>query len=246
MIAFVIAVMMDPDVTLPEELSGLFASERPPEEALLAELEAEPAQPVAVANDAPVRASVPISAEPAAVPKPARPRRNELQVRVGAAWGNLPGVAAGAELAYARRLRSIVLLRGSARAFPALREDQVERQRTIEVQSYDATLQACVAHDQARRLGFGLCTGPELDVWLARGRGFDAPTQATLFGAGFSLAPELRIRLKGGFGMHFSALLRVNLLRPRFQYTSAQGNESTAFYLPRASAGLALGPSYAF
>jgi len=247
MLAFVIAVMIDPDVSLPPELASLVSSEEEPDEALLAELVATPPKPVVVAPSPAVSVESTSAPEEPRKPSALPPRpRNELHVGLGAVWGSAPGTAFAAMLSIMRGLGRYVWIGGALRALPPLHEQKLEPAHNVTVQAYDAVLQGCLGRAFSERTLTRLCAGPELNVWAARGSGFDESGAATLYGVGLSLSPQLRVDLGRGVGLRLDAFGRVNLRSPRFLYTSAQGGEKTAFRVARASLGITLGPSFAF
>lgn len=246
-LAFVIAVMIDPDVTLPPELARLVSSEEAPEEALLAELSANPPKPVALASRAAApETSPPVAPEPTPPPALAARSSNELHAGLGAVWGSAPGTALTATLSLLHSFGRYVWFGGSLRALPPLREQPLEPGLSVTVQAYDAALQGCLGRWFGERTLTRLCAGPEFNVWAARGNGFDESEAGTLYGVGLSLSPQLRIDLARGVGLRLDSFARLNLREQRFLYTSAQGDEKTAFRVARASLGITLGPTFAF
>jgi hypothetical protein len=155
------------------------SSEEEPEQALLAELSAEPSKPEHV-SPAPASSVTRTPAGAEATPRSDRPAppRTELHAGLGAVWGSLPEPALATTLGIARRLGHHVWVGGSLRALPPLREQPLAPGQSVTVQAYDgAALQGCLGRPFRAHMLIRLCAGPELNVWAARGRALTSQRQ---------------------------------------------------------------------
>jgi hypothetical protein len=235
-IVFVIAVLIDPDLTLaelPAAVVALGAEGQAPEAQLLAELDAAPQVP------APVSAPAPDPAPPSR--PPARPPeepsgRGAFGVRGGLAMSALllPRAALGVSVATTYGLVRNLVLELQLQAASMLGGHEVDAGRAVTARSYAAALFVCPQRAWGR-VRLAVCTGPDVTLVYARGQGFSADRGATLASYGVSAAPALAIRLRRRWWLEVRAGARVAVNRVRFEATRAQGSPRSVFDVARVA-----------
>ncbi len=243
-LAFVIALLIDPDLVLqelPVGLVGLGAERGKPEAALLSELEATPPVPSRLL---PAGRADPQAVRVAA-PKQKPPPERRFSIAAGPSLGfkELQRATLGAVVSGALRVRSWLALELSLRAGVQVGSPDVDG-HGVRAQLFATSVLACPRLAGARVFA-DLCLGPELALVRAQGGGFSTDRVAT--------APIAAARLGGGVALHLTetwflrlrAYGRVALNRPAFTYSTL--NETRhAFSLPRLGANMELTAGYAF
>jgi hypothetical protein len=241
-LAFVIALLIDPDLVLqklPAGLVALGAEGAAPEVVLLRELEASP--PVPVLLEKPARSATPTPAS-ASIVQPAR-TRYRLSAGLTLGLAELPRTTAGVTASFAALPRAWLALELSVRAAFMLGTADVDG-RSVAAQSFGADLLLCPRYPRAH-VFFDLCAGPLLTIVHAEGRGFDADQSATLLGFGALLAPGVGVRATKAWFLHLRGYGRVLFNTPEFTYSLPDGDRS-AFALARFSGGLNLTVGHEF
>jgi hypothetical protein len=241
-LAFVIALLIDPDLVLqqlPAGLVGLGAEGNAPETALLAELDARPPVPVRPTPAARVET------KPAPVAPPKPPPSDQLSLAAGPSFGlnELPRPTLGAVASGALLVRSWFALELALRAGFMIGAHRVDG-RSVRAQSYAASLLACPRYPGARLIA-DLCVGPELALLRARGAGFTSDHTAHVTTASARLGAGVALRLTAAWFLQLRAFGRVAFNRPAFTYSTLASSQR-AFSIQRLSANAELMVGYAF
>jgi hypothetical protein len=243
-VVFVIAVLIDPDLTLaelPAAVVALGAEGQAPEVQLLSELEGTPPVPAEVTVPDP-------EPEPTSRP-PEQPLeepsgRGALGVRAGFSTSALllPRITLGASAAVSYGVLRALALELQLQAASMVGSHDVDAGRAVSARSYAASLHVCPRRAWGR-VRVALCTGPDVTLVHARGVGFSADRGATLASYGASAAPGLAVRLRGRWWLEARAGARVALNHVRFEAIRAQGSPRTVFDVARVApiASLSLG-----
>jgi hypothetical protein len=255
-IAFVIALTIDPGLALagvPADVLAQFAQEQPPEQALLAELAAQPAVQAGSQQDvldiAPEAPSSPAApAGPGEKPAGARARRRpryEGSLAVATLGRILPGWSFGLRAALGFDHPRFLPLVLSATALPGASARAIEAGQGATFQAYDAALSLCPGL-RWRDLRAHACVGPALSYLRARGSDFDRDRRASLWDPTLAFGLGLGLALGRGFGLSADASLRVRLTDQRFEFLAASGTIQLAHEPARLGLLLCLGPRYEF
>ncbi|MFT3925109.1 MAG: hypothetical protein QM778_21415 [Myxococcales bacterium] len=259
-LVFIVAMMLDPNLSLeglPPALVGLVSSEVPAEQQLLAELDANPPQPVAVPIPTepapPAAAARPLIEDPEPTPEvprtpalPAAPLAStwELGVMGVGMFEVAPSGLLGLGASLARQWGTYASLMGTLRGTSglgamSLPEHSEER---VKAQAFDAAVALCGGMAAERGVRVRACVGPEYSLWRQRGASFDRDRSALLSGVGVAATLELRVRLRGTLGFVASGSARANLLGRRFVYDDTR----VGYAVPELSYLVSLGPSLGF
>lgn len=248
-IAFIIAVLIDPDVAahgLPAALAGLFDSLEPADQRLLRELESNPASlaPRVSADDV-RRQDMPARA-PAAPPPPVLgPGRQALLL--AQVWiFEAPRPQLGIALGLLGRVASVLSLGGYARFAQQLGAYEYAGSATVRLLSMEAGMLLCAGQGPRPRLRVQGCLGPLVSLVRALGNGLDQNDSALLGQAGGAALLSLRLRLSGPWGIVLSLQARVAAKPREFIYTDASGAANLVAKVPAASLGLGVGPTFEF
>jgi hypothetical protein len=263
-VVFVVALTLDPSLFQGEtaaEALATFAQENPPEETLLAELEAAAA--LAPPTASPSEASALAADErppPATTPAPsARPAdgvhtesgrppwhpRVALQATVlfGTLPEPLPGVVGLVGFSALEWLDSSAQFR----AFFGTSPIDVRGGQQAELQALEAALSACPGTRKlARRLRLFACVGITGSHLRARGLGFDRSRRAQLWDATLTFGAAVNIALYRGLGLLLHASTRLRLSTGGFESTRGDGSRAVVLEPARWGGMVSLGPSYEF
>lgn len=250
-IAFVIAMMIDPDVAahgLPPPLLALLGVDRPEEE-LRRDLEAtSPPPPPPPPSPSPSRPSVPPSPASSEVRAPPAPALSSHQVALlaRAAWHETARAALGVEARYAQvALRPWFAAAGYLRFGSQLGDYAVSTGGSLSLRTFALGVQGCAGQTSASRLRVLGCAGVELGRAVGTGSGFAPNRHQVLVQAGLVAQLTARMRVANRVGVMLAVNARVAFAGREFTY-EADGHEVTAYRIPVFSGGLALGPSYEF
>jgi hypothetical protein len=240
-LAFVVALLIDPDLTLerlPSALVALGAEGAAPEAVLLRELTATPPQPHVLAV-APAPAI-----KPSPAPKQVAAQRMPRQLQFGAALGvrELPKASlALATSVNALPRRWLALELGLRSAFMLGRAQQ--QARSFTAQTLSAQLLACPRYPFSR-MYLELCLGPDGSLTRAHGNGFSTNKAGYQFAAAALIAGGVGVEVRGDWSLHLRAQTRVLLNSPHFIYDQPDGAHE-AFALERVAFGVSIGAGYA-
>jgi hypothetical protein len=255
-IAFVIAMMIDPDVAahgLPPGLVALLGGAEPAEDKLKRELEGEP----------PPAPPPPVLPAPAREPRPRRPTlvldhelgappRAPLQGQQAAllARGALHETARGLVGVEARYLRGVLrpwfAAAGYIRGGRQLGLHSLGGGRAIEMTTLDVGLQACGGQLSAAQLRLLGCLGVELSTVFGTGHGYAPDRVQGLVNVGAVAQLTGRLRVWGRFGVMLSLSARAALSRRDFTYKNGDQDRVSAYRHHLVAGAVALGPSYEF
>jgi hypothetical protein len=242
--AFVIAVMIDPEVVahgLPPALLSVLGEDAP-EVRLLEELERTPPRPLALAPEAPT-------------PAPLAPKAQVRGVRADTRFRGLLGLGtslfAGPEPGLVGHALGALFVRPWLSLAASLwGGGELRMQRSHEA-AFRLSMAGfagllCGASPGARRLQLTGCLGPSLRLRHARGHGLGRDQSTTLLSGSASALLTGRVRLRGAWG--FAATLSADLgfTRPRLVYADAAGMRYTAHRFGWVDLLVSLGPSYEF
>lgn len=250
-LAFVIALTIDPTMTLPSESFDANLQGIAPEEALLAELDNKPARPLPIFGPlvAPIARSKPTPTMPKAgvSPKPpSRARTHRYEVGIAAALdaNTLPSSAWGAIALGSYRTDEFGLAveaRGVA-APEALRVDAV---RSVRMHVLGASMLACIPILSFQRLKMDGCAGPALSFLRARGVGFSTPKRAVLKQYTGVLGAIVSIPILGPLAFDVRAQGLINFNRGTLTYERVDETPEV-FTTSRLSFLASSGASYVF
>lgn len=248
-LVFVLALTIDPELarTAPPELLAMFASELPPELALLDELEATPPTPAEVPEAPPPAPPPPSPAAP--VPPPAaRPSRPPTHVRImlGAAWlgRTLPDWSPGPEATAQVDFPRFWPLSLTMRAFPRAVHLAVDA-GSARFRAYALALATCPLDLGREAARFQGCLGGELTALRGSGEGFARSHTRTIWEPSLLAEALLHVALFRGFGLYGRAAGGVRLTRQRFAAEGATQREDV-FTPARIGVTLSAGAAYAF
>jgi hypothetical protein len=243
--AFVIAVMIDPEVVahgLPPALLAVLGEDAP-EVRLLEELERAPPRPVALAPETP------------AIPAPLVPKTQVREARANTRFQGLAGLGtslfAGPEPGLvghalgALSVRPWLLLAASIWGGGELRV-QHGRDAAFRLSMAGFAGLVCGASPGARRLQLTGCVGPSLRLRHARGRDLGRDQSTTLLSGSASALLMGRVRVRGGWGLAATVAADLGFTRPRLVYADAAGMRYTAHRFGWVDLLVSLGPSYEF
>jgi hypothetical protein len=241
-LAFVIALLIDPDLVLqelPAGLIGLGAEGQAPEAVLLRELDATPPVPAAA-----MRAAVRAEAAPPVRAK-AAPARPDFRIALGplVSLRELPRLSLGAVVRGVLALRPWLGIELALRASAMAGNHEIGG-RSARAASYAAGVFACPRYSRKRWFG-DLCAGPDLALVHTRGVGFASNRSASRLSAGARIALAVGIAVAPAWSLELRTLGRVAINRPRFTYQTLDGPHH-AFSLARFSAGLEFTVGHAF
>jgi hypothetical protein len=250
-IAFVIAMMIDPDVAahgLPPALIALLGEE-PADEKLKRELAGEPPP------------EPPPELPPAPPPRPPQPQRRDAESPAPPLMGTSHQLAAlvrgglretrraslGLELRYLRRTAYPWFSAGGYTRFgQQLGMHELSNGGSLTVATLDFGIQACGGQRSEARLRVTGCIGVEATTAFGRGEGFN-PNKLQVMATGATVAQlTARLRIVEPFGVMLSLNVRAALERREFSYESVDGDRVAAFRAPIIAGGIALGPSWEF
>ena len=251
-LAFVIALLIDPDLVLeqlPPTLVGLGAESEAASTRLMRDLErsppvaASPALAPAVAP-APPRESAASPPEPA--PADASPTRTIYQLHLGATLGirELPRASAGPYLAVSAVPLRWLGLDLAARATFMPGPLELAEGRALHAQRFAASVLACPRYPWSAAF-LELCAGPEVALVRAQGSGFSTDKVARRVAFVAQIAAGLGALLRGAWWLRVRANLQLLLNDPSFSYEQEDG-ERTAFRISRVAGSFDLGVGYQF
>lgn len=246
-LAFVVAVLIDPDLVLeklPSQLVELGAEDEAAAERLRRELQTAPTPAPLIATDAPSPAAPPAVAA-AQLERPTGPR-TLYQLHFGASLGvrELPRASAGPYLALTtlplRWLGIDLGLRASFMPGPLELDDG----RSLQAQRFAASVLACPRYPW-RSVFVELCLGPEVALVRVRGSGFaeDDVVRRAAFVA--QIAAGLGAHLRRAWWLRLRGNLQLLLNDPSFNYEKT-GGERTLLALSRGAFAADLGVGYQF
>ncbi len=243
-VAFVIAMMIDPEVVahgLPPELMALLGEDAP-EEQLLGQLVREPAHPV-LPDVPPAPAAAP--AHERRVPEPAPAARFQLMLAAGSALFAGPEPAPVGQLWGAAYLAPWLSLAASVWGGAQIGAERAGT-GSYRLGMAGFTALVCAASSSARRVQLAGCLGPGLRLRHARGEGFGRDQSTTLLSGSAAALLRARLRLRDGWGLGALASLDIGFTRPRLSYASAEGSRFVAHRFERLDVVVSLGPTYEF
>jgi len=257
-IAFVLALTIDPALAqrgIPDEFLRLFGEEEPPEQSLLAELNAHPPAPLVLPDEPPAEAPparpaeppAPRPAEASAPPAPARsPRARYTAWVAGALLGRtLPRWMPGVEGVLEVDPRNAWPVALALRAFPVAREQPLAGDARGDFTAYALALSTCplALGSRARLQG---CVGADLAYLRGQGtRGFARNHTDALWDPAAELALRAHVHLARGVGLVGQAASRIRITSQRF--TGREGTTTQTVLEPaRVGITLSAGLSYAF
>jgi hypothetical protein len=247
-LVFVIALTIDPGLSLSDQAADFladFAQEQAPEQALLAELAAQPPGP-GPSRDVVAEAPPPDPAPPPTRTAPRRrPPRYLLSLEAATLGRSLPewmfGVRAGFTFDHAR----ILPLALSVSAFPSTEPQTVADGDTVTFHAYDAAVAVC-PELHWRALGVHGCAGPALAYLAARGSSFDANRGGGMWDPALVFGLAVTLALGRGWSLGADAVLRVRLTDRHFELREPDQETHPAYTPPRAGLLFGLGPRYQF
>jgi hypothetical protein len=217
-VVFLIALTIDPDLTLEQAVPPSGLGEQAPAEVLLAELTQHPPVPVALAPAAPVAPPPPA---PTAAARTAKLWRASLGPSFSAGELPRPGLGVSAQLAVA--LTRWLSVGAQLRSSSLLRSVEVAELHRLRATSFAGALLACLSTDARHRLVFGGCVGPEPSRLRARGLDFSRESVARLTSWGALVQLELSLRVRPAWSLAVQTFLRAQLQDERLVYTSLAG-----------------------
>jgi hypothetical protein len=246
-VAFVIAMMIDPEVVahgLPPELLKMLGEEAP-EQKLLAELEREPPRPVALpARDQNVRAESTPAPKTAAGSEATAPY--VLSVALGAAVLASPRAAPTGQLLATRRVGRLVSLGAFAWGGAQLGVERVREGRGFRLAMFSASALLCVGGPADPRLVLAACVGPGLWLRHASGSGIGEDRRTTLLQAEGVAVLHTRVRVRRQWILSALVGVEVPLSRPRLTYLRAEGERAEIYDFSPVTLSFGIGPSYEF
>jgi hypothetical protein len=244
-LAFVVALLIDPDLALermPASLVALGAEGPAPEQTLLAELERTPPKPVVLAAP-----KEPAAAARPAVEKPPPAARRALswELLLGPALSlrEFPSVALGAFANIALVPRPWLALELQLRALSMLKAVSFD-ERSVRAMSFSGAALVCPRYAAERFFVEG-CGGPDISMFRARGQNFEQDKTAFLPGYAVALAAGIGVRIRQAWLLRARSTLRILLNEPSFDYASGDASD-TALELGRYAVGVNLGAGYRF
>jgi hypothetical protein len=245
-LAFVVAVLIDPDLALerlPPALVALGAEGPPADETLLHELEETPPKPVVL----PKAERMPVPVASAAM-QPAPPVKRHLpwELQAGPALGvrEFPRLGLGAWLSAGLLPVSWLALELQLRALFMLKPISLQ-ERSVHAESFAGALLVCPRYAFTSALFLEGCAGPDLSLFRARGHDFWHNRSAYLVGAGANLGLGLGLRIKQGWLLRLRGNARILINEPHFD--SQRGDSSETVLAPaRVGFGVNLGVGYRF
>jgi hypothetical protein len=252
-IAFVIAMMIDPDVAahgLPPALIALLGGDEPAEEKLMREVDgAAPEPPLpAMPPPPPPKPTVAQRRDPE-LPKPPPPRGAPRQAAllVRGSWHEAARATFGIEGRYLQRAWSEHFSAGGyIRIGQQPGAATLPDDRFLSITTLDVGLQACGGQSALATLRVMMCLGFEVTNAIGRGDGFSRDhVQGVSTGAAVAQLTA-RLRLVGQFGVMLSFNARAAFSQREFDYRDAIGRAIPVLKLPILAGGIALGPSYEF
>ena len=245
-IAFVMAVMIDPDLALeklPASLVALGAEGPAPEKVLLAELQEQPPRPVILESKGFARETV----NKVAAPQGPTKVRPTLELQAGATLGirelarTTLGVFASGDVLLQPWLAMEVLLRA---AFMASKL-RVDSTHSVSALALGGVLLVCPRYLMTRAVFAEGCVGAEVSVTRAEGKGFAPNQAASLLSYGAHLGLGAGVKTSQHVSLHMRGFARIWIDEGEFTYRGSDG-EHLAFDLGRVSGGMNLGVRYAF
>lgn len=246
-IAFVIALLIDPDLTLdvlPAEIVALGAEGPRAEELLLAELEQNPAKPYAIESVEEAAATTANAPRDVALPRSDSWLRYELSGAGVVALKELPNATIGAQLGFAYRVWRSFSLEALLRATAMPRDRELASGYSVSAQSYAGTLLGCGRYPLATTFLEG-CVGPELSLVRAAGHGFSGNRSDVLNSYGMQLAVGGGLVLTRQLALRVRVLARYSPTPARYHYVRGE-ERFDALEVPSFAIGTTLGVSYAF
>jgi hypothetical protein len=246
-IAFVIALIIDPDLALdqlPAELVALGAEGPKPEDVLLAELARTPPRPYAGSTT--VAPPVAADATKAPAPKQVAASWPHYEASAGVVIGvrELPKATLGGQLRIAYAPWRAVALEAELNGSWMMVDKPLGSVRSVSARAYGGALLACPRLLHKRWL-FDGCVGPELYAVKATGKGFtenssdsrSAIAVRAAVGAGVVVRKHWVIRVRGW--------ARYSPRPPRYEYAEITTRRS-ALDVPSLGVGVTLSMGYAF
>ncbi|MET0343634.1 MAG: hypothetical protein ABW252_21660 [Polyangiales bacterium] len=247
-LVFVVALTLDPELarTASPELLAAFASETPPDAALLAELEATPPAPVIL--PAPPEPEPPPPPAPPLPPAPEPPKKAPTPIRLmlGAAWlgRTLRGWPLGPEAKAQVDFPQLWPLALTLRAFPTETTVTSDAGRA-RFRAYALAVATCPLTLTRGRTRVQGCAGAELTHLRGRGIDFARNRKGGTWEPALVAEAQLHVALVGGLGLYGAASVGVRLTRQRFAIDD--GAERRNLLTPsRVGVTLSAGASYAF
>jgi hypothetical protein len=248
-VAFVVAVMIEPDLALerlPPELVALGAEGEASQTRLLRELEAEPPHAPASATPSPLAASASSILSPPPADTPTLPAKPLYQLHFGASIvvQELPRASAGMYLGMLflplRWLGLDLGLRATFMPGPL----ELEGDREIQARRFGSSLLACPRYPWPSMF-VELCAGPQLALISANASGFDHNEVKRRAAFAAQLAVGYGAQLRGGWWLRLRAQLQLLLNDPSFTYKQLDA-PPLAFEMSRLAVGADLGVGYQF
>lgn len=251
-LAFVIALTIDPSMSLsgvPADVLGQFAQEVPPEQALLAELaaqpapalEPEPAQPPPVA---PAPAAAPAGGVREAEAHRLRPPRYAFALAAATLGRSMPDWRFGLRGSFGFDPLGFMPFVLSASAFPGDAPQEIRSDQKASFQVYEVGLAACPGLSGPRLSVYG-CLGFALGYQRTRGIGFEPNQTTALWDPALTIGANLALPLGRGWGLAVDAMLRVRLTDEGFVFR-IDGTDHSAHVPERVGLLFSFGPRYAF
>lgn len=254
-IAFVLALMLDPELSaadLPSDVLAQLAEETPPEQTLLSELLQSPPQPHHPLE--PTRATAkkrvlePLSGQSSgvAVEPHGAPGTRYLAAAAGSVDGHfLPAWAPGARAAIGiERGLGLLIVSGKFASDVGSQRLSGDARASFRVVEFDGA--ACPTLGSWRNFSSRACLHASIARLQAEGIGFDRNRRATLWNPGLAAGLGAGVALVHGVGLWTEASARLSLLAQHFNVLAPDGTPVKAYRVPRVALSFCLGTSYEF